>query len=281
MSETIQDSGHRTEFGTGAVRDARPGVGRCDLLPLDVTSEWIGYEPLRHIESYIWGGDATCLYNALTAFAEQESKDKPTMLLEVSQHYEAGAEKYSARNWQMGINLHCYIDSAVRHYLKHIRGDTDECHDRAFVWNLLGAIWTQKHKPEMIDLPFKDKPAESCPCADCEHETLGCIHDMHDCAAARAEMNKCESCDDVSIECMHGCAKPQYREVIREAKEKEWVKIINADSPSNEYKNGDILQVNRMIDGDSRIVQIRTKRGFAPVYRREYVVLEGYQPCLS
>jgi len=26
---------------------------------------------------------------------------------------------------------------------------------RAFVWNILGAIWTHRNKPEMIDLPFK------------------------------------------------------------------------------------------------------------------------------
>ena len=80
--------------------------------------------------------------------------DEVTLLLEVSKHYEEGAKKYSARNWEKGIPLHCYIDSAVRHYLKFLRGDDDERHDRAFVWNLLGALWTQLHKPELIDLPF-------------------------------------------------------------------------------------------------------------------------------
>jgi len=29
---------------------------------------------------------------------------------------------------------------------------------RAFVWNILGAIWTHLNKPEMIDLPFKKVP---------------------------------------------------------------------------------------------------------------------------
>jgi len=48
--------------------------------------------------------------------------------------------------------LHCYIDSAVRHFLKHLRGDTDEPHDRAFVWNLLCAVWTLKNKPELDDI---------------------------------------------------------------------------------------------------------------------------------
>ena len=30
----IKDSGNRTEFATGAVRDIQVGKGRCDLLPL-------------------------------------------------------------------------------------------------------------------------------------------------------------------------------------------------------------------------------------------------------
>jgi len=42
-------------------------------------------------------------------------------------------------------------------YCKFKRGDDDdEPHSRAFVWNILGAIWTQQNKPELIDLPFKE-----------------------------------------------------------------------------------------------------------------------------
>ena len=78
-------------------------------------------------------------------------------------------KKYGDRNWEKGIPLHCYIDSGVRHYLKFLRGDTDEPHDRAFVWNMLGAIWTHKNKPELIDLPFatEGKPTdEDCDALD-------------------------------------------------------------------------------------------------------------------
>ena len=38
MSE-IKDSGNRTEFGTGAVRDIQDDKGRCDLMPLDAVAE--------------------------------------------------------------------------------------------------------------------------------------------------------------------------------------------------------------------------------------------------
>ena len=35
----IKDSGNRTEYGTGAVRDARVGKGRVDLMPLSVVNK--------------------------------------------------------------------------------------------------------------------------------------------------------------------------------------------------------------------------------------------------
>lgn len=77
--------------------------------------------------------------------------DAFTMLLEVAKHFEEGCKKYGENNWQKGIPTHCYIDSAVRHYLKYLRGDKNEPHDRAFCWNILCAIWTCKHKPELND----------------------------------------------------------------------------------------------------------------------------------
>ena len=77
--------------------------------------------------------------------------DMPTLILEVAKHFEEGAKKYGEYNWQKGIPTHCYIDSAVRHYLKWLRGDNDEPHDRAFCWNILCCIWTCQNKPELND----------------------------------------------------------------------------------------------------------------------------------
>ena len=34
----ILDSGDRTQFESGAVRDMREGKGRCDLMPLEVVT---------------------------------------------------------------------------------------------------------------------------------------------------------------------------------------------------------------------------------------------------
>jgi len=153
----IKDSGERRSFDTGAVRDISEGKGRCDLLPLGVISEHLNDSILLFIETYIRNGDCSYLWDALDAFIKKNDTDWPTALLEVSKQYEGGAIKYEDRNWEKGIPVHCYIDSGVRHYLKVLRGDDDEPHNRAFIWNLLGAIWTHENKSELIDLPFKNK----------------------------------------------------------------------------------------------------------------------------
>mgnify|MGYP000887934315 CR=1 FL=1 len=155
----LKDSGARRDFGTGAVRDAADGKGRCDLLPLQV----VGFifdndDVLILISQYIQTGNTGYLKAAIRMFgcSHKEWNSIHTTILEVSKQYEDGCKKYGDRNWEKGIPLHCYIDSGVRHYLKYLRGDKDEPHDRAFVWNILGAIWTQWNKPELIDLPFSE-----------------------------------------------------------------------------------------------------------------------------
>ena len=156
---TIKDSGDRTQFETGAVRDMREGKGRCDLMPLEVVAgiykHFMSEEDLNasrtfaDIANFIAFGSTDYLYMALDesdVFSGWE-----TMLLEVAKHFEEGAKKYGENNWQKGIPVHCYIDSAVRHYLKWLRGDKDEPHDRAFVWNLMCCIWEVDYHKEHED----------------------------------------------------------------------------------------------------------------------------------
>lgn len=114
MSE-IKDSGERTQFETGAVRDMHEGKGRFDLLPWEA----------------IW---------------------------EVAKHCEEGAIKYGERNCERGIPIHSLIDSAMRHLAKYMMGWDDEPHLRAAAWNVLFAIWMEQKKPEMQDIPSREKP---------------------------------------------------------------------------------------------------------------------------
>jgi hypothetical protein len=112
---------------------------------------------LRLIGLYVEHGNISNLESAARLFVESELTENPyDVLLELSIFYEKGLIKYGEGNWTLGIPLHCFIDSGVRHYLKHMAGKADEPHDLAFLWNILGAIWTHRNKPEMIDLPFKE-----------------------------------------------------------------------------------------------------------------------------
>lgn len=108
----LKDSGDRTQFETGAVRDMHAGKGRFDLLPM-------------------------CVLHRL------------------AQHYEAGCVKYGDRNWEKGIPAHSFADSAMRHIVKYMDGQTDEDHLIAAIWNLCGLAWTEEKKPEMMDIPAR------------------------------------------------------------------------------------------------------------------------------
>lgn len=114
LADTIKDSGNRTQFESGAVRDMHEGKGRFDLLPMCV-------------------------------------------LMRLAKHYEAGAKKYSDRNWEKGIPAHSFADSAMRHFVKYMDGWDDEDHLIAAIWNLCGLAWTEEKHPELIDIPAREK----------------------------------------------------------------------------------------------------------------------------
>ena len=163
----IQDSGNRTEFDSGAVRDVQKGKGRCDLLPLDFVARCLKREDkkefsetLDYIDVFMKDGDPQHLIDAVAHFVYSEGAFGGCMctaMLEYAVHLEEGAEKYGDRNWQKGIPVRNYINSAVRHYLKYRRGDMDERHDRAFVWNAVCGAFTAETMPELNEYPVKIK----------------------------------------------------------------------------------------------------------------------------
>lgn len=144
---TIKDSGERRQFETGAVRDIQAGKGRPTLMPLHVVATLLdtrlGGDPVIHrIAQFTETGSTFHLYHALGEFARIAYEYQfETMILEVAIHYEQGCSKYGEDNWKLGIPVNCYLDSAIRHYLKYRRGDEDEFHNRAFVWNIMSCIW--------------------------------------------------------------------------------------------------------------------------------------------
>ena len=110
-----KDSGNRTKFDSGAVRDLHEGKGRYDLIPWDAIHE-------------------------------------------LAIHCEQGAKKYGERNCEKGIPVHSLIDSAIRHLSCFLRGMKDEPHLRAALWNVAFAIWMEKNRPDMQDIPVRMEP---------------------------------------------------------------------------------------------------------------------------
>ncbi len=73
----------------------------------------------------------------------------PIGLKRLAKHYENGARKYSERNWEKGIPLMRFLDSALRHLNTYkeclLTGETpEEDHMAAVAWNALGFIHTEE-----------------------------------------------------------------------------------------------------------------------------------------
>lgn len=143
------DSGHRAEFESGAVRDAREGKGRCDLLPLPQIAELFHDDRfLMMIDAFEQYKDAELLKWAVVELVDMHyDGNMCTAILDLSVHFENGAKKYAPSNWAKGIPLRCYIDSCIRHYIKFLRGDVDENHLMAALWNVVCGWWTAVNIP--------------------------------------------------------------------------------------------------------------------------------------
>ncbi|MCL5239266.1 MAG: DUF5664 domain-containing protein [Candidatus Marsarchaeota archaeon] len=73
--------------------------------------------------------------------------------------YEKGAQKYGERNWEKGMPVSRFLDSALRHINQHIEGKRDEDHLAQAMWNIAGAI----HTEEMIARGKLDKKLADLP----------------------------------------------------------------------------------------------------------------------
>lgn len=76
-------------------------------------------------------------------------------LLRVARHMENSLADHEERNWERGLPMHCFLDSAMRHVFKYMDGQTDEDHLAAAATNLLMALWTEAHLPAMQDIPTR------------------------------------------------------------------------------------------------------------------------------
>lgn len=158
MMPKIKDDGKRTTFESGAMREIDESKGRCDLvynsawglLVEDVTYVWL--------EDFVRTGKREFVYYALHRVIDKYyNGDYETAYLELAKHYAEGSKKYADRNMEKGLPWHSCVDSALRHYTKLRRGDDDEPHLPAVLWNLLTLLFMVDNRPEMNDLPIENK----------------------------------------------------------------------------------------------------------------------------
>jgi hypothetical protein len=98
----------------------------------------------------------------------------------ISRVYEDGAFKYASRNWEKGMPLSRYLDSAERHLAKLKAGMRDEPHASQVVWNMIGYIFTAVliklgYRPATLnDMPdqFNDAGALAEPLSPYEYTSM-------------------------------------------------------------------------------------------------------------
>jgi hypothetical protein len=61
----------------------------------------------------------------------------PRAITRLAKRFEMGANKYSDRDWEKGIQFSSLSSSALRHMFKYLKGDKDEDHLIAVAWNVL------------------------------------------------------------------------------------------------------------------------------------------------
>lgn len=173
--KTPKDTGARTKFNTGSQKEIIEGRGRYDLLPISIVGSLIYayYDDYNlapddpNVENAMAVDDF--LYNIHLSFIREDYFDKIDVLLNatnifiseflattpesiipaLAKLYEAGANKYTARDWEKGRPQEVFIDSALRHFFQFLNGETDEAHDIAVIWNLISCADTLRRMPEL------------------------------------------------------------------------------------------------------------------------------------
>jgi len=77
----------------------------------------------------------------------------PFALLRLARVYEKGAVKYTDRNWEKGIPISRFVDSAFRHLVQYMMGLEDEDHLAQAIWNLVAIAHLEELRPDLQDMP--------------------------------------------------------------------------------------------------------------------------------
>lgn len=69
-----------------------------------------------------------------------------------------GAEKYEPRNWEKGMPLSVFLESAERHLMQFKQGDMSEDHVGQAAWNLMCIIHFEELMKHGVHLELEDLP---------------------------------------------------------------------------------------------------------------------------
>ena len=72
----------------------------------------------------------------------------PCAIRRVAQRYELGAKQHGDSNWKKGIPNSSLFDSAFRHLMQAMDGQTDEDHLAAAAWNIFALMWNEENIKE-------------------------------------------------------------------------------------------------------------------------------------
>lgn len=84
----------------------------------------------------------------------------PIGLRRLAKHYENGAKKYGERNWEKGMPIEWFLDSAIRHLYSYLSGDRSEDHLAAAAWNALGAAHMEEVSTEEVQAEARPSEME-------------------------------------------------------------------------------------------------------------------------
>jgi hypothetical protein len=74
---------------------------------------------------------------------------------------EQGSDIYGDRNWEKGMKVSRFIDSAKRHINDYLSGENTEDHLAAAAFNIYAAMHMEDTMPEMMDIPSRLKDSHT------------------------------------------------------------------------------------------------------------------------
>lgn len=105
----------------------------------------------------------------------------------LAKHFQKSLKDHPAYNWQRGIPMSSFMDSAIRHLFNYMDGQNDEDHLCSAAWNILCAMWTEEKLPQMQDIPSRINKiihaddSYVCNCKECKNFGNGFTQDCAKC----------------------------------------------------------------------------------------------------